>query len=120
MNISDELDCEPPLGSSPKAPHLARFRTQSQGNIRIQATSLSLTRNHGPNTTTPADIVASIDGRVHDQSVTSERVTVDIKQIIVEMVGQRVLEIGLRAAVVQAVLGAGNLDGNAARDIVVV
>lgn len=57
---------------------------------------------------------------MHDQSATRERVPVDIKQIVVQVVGQRVLEIGLRAAVVQTVLGPGNLEGDAARDIVVV
>lgn len=39
---------------------------------------------------------------------------------MVQVVGQRVLEIGLGAAVVQPVLRTGNLDGEAARDGVVV
>lgn len=100
--------------------HLAGLRTQRQRNIRIRTTSLGLTRSQRFHTPIPTDTVASIKRRMHSQSATRERVTVDIKQIIVQVVGQRVLEIGLRAAVVQPVLGSGDLEGDAARDIVVV
>lgn len=94
---------------------LTLFGAEGQSDVRVGLAVLDLAATRR-DTVGPADLGAGGQGWDHLERVAGESVTEDIRQIIPDSAAvQSVGKVGLGTAVVQAILGGGDLQGDASR-----